>query len=134
MSRHLKMAEIDTIRNLHQSGHSNREIARLTGVHRDTIAKYLAEADVDSPQTVDSGDSKPAKPDHRDTSNQSGPKNACKPYEDVILAMLDQGLSGVRIYQDLKEDYGFSASYSSVRRFLQGLRKTNPLPFRTRRT
>ncbi len=31
MARRLKMAEVTTIRTLHQSGHSNRKIARLLG-------------------------------------------------------------------------------------------------------
>ena len=108
MARRLKMAEVTTIRTLHQSGHSNREIARLVGVHRETVGKYVAE-----------GDSKPAKPDHR---VGSGPASACEPFRGVILAQLEQGLSGVRIFQDLRDEHQFTASYSSVRRFLQGLR------------
>ena len=59
MARRLKMAEVTTIRTLHQSGHSNRKIARLVGVHRETVAKYVAEED-----------SKPAKPDHRVASKK----------------------------------------------------------------
>ncbi len=54
MARQLKMAEVTTIRTLHQSGHSNRAIARLVGVHRETVAKYVGPSD-----------SKPAKPDPR---------------------------------------------------------------------
>ena len=54
MARRLKMAEVTTIRTLHQSGHSNRKITPLVGVHRETVARYAAE-----------GDSKPDKPDHR---------------------------------------------------------------------
>jgi hypothetical protein len=53
MARQLKMAEVTTIRTLHASGHSNREIARLLGVHRDTVGRYVA-----------AGDAEPAKPDH----------------------------------------------------------------------
>jgi hypothetical protein len=88
----------------------------ITGIHRETVGKYF------SPD-----DSKPAKPDHR---VEPGPKNRCETYRDVILEKLGQGLSGTRIHQDLCEEHGFTASYSSVRRFLQGLRKTTPLPFR----
>jgi transposase len=116
------MPQIDTIRNLHKSGHSNREISRLTGVHRDTVAKYLAE---DTPENGDLADSKPAKPDHR-----GGPKNTCEPFRDLILKKLDAGLDGTRIHQDLVDEHGFQASYSSVRRFIQGARKTSKLPFR----
>jgi hypothetical protein len=47
----------------------------------------------------------------------------------LILAKLDQGLSARRIYQDLAQDHGCSASYWSVRRFVQGLGGTE-LPMR----
>jgi len=39
----LTMATIQAILALHQSGHSNREIARLLGVHRETVAEHLKE-------------------------------------------------------------------------------------------
>ena len=130
MSRRLKMAQIDTIRNLHKSGHSNREIARVTGVHRDTVAKYVAGTGPDDSPTSEPNSSNQAEPDHRVSPPKNGPKNACEPYRDVILDKLEQGLTGVRIYQDLVDDHGFEASYSSVRRFLQKLNRTSPLPFR----
>ena len=109
MSRRLKMAIIDTIRNLHKSGHSNREIARVVGIDRGTVAKYLRGDE-------ESNASKSAKPDHR-----VGPKNACEPFRDLILTKLESGLTGTRIFQDLVDDHGFTASYSSVRRFIQRL-------------
>lgn len=110
------MAEVTTIRTLHASGHSNREIARLLGVHRDTVGRYVA-----------AGDAEPAKPDHRASP---GPANACEPFRELILAKLEQGLEGMRIFQDLRDEHQFTASYSSVRRFLQRLRKSRPLPHR----
>jgi transposase len=116
MSRQLKMAQIHTIRVLHEAGHSNREISRLTGIHRETVGKYVSEAE-----------SKPAKPDHR---VGSGPTNACEPFRERIIAMLEAGLSGTRIFQDLRDEHGFTASYSSVRRFIQRLNRTTPLPYR----
>lgn len=116
MARHLKMAEISAIRTLHEQGHSNREIARLVGVNRETVGKYVSQLD-----------SKPAKPDHR---VRSGPTNACEPFRELILIKLEQGLSGQRIFQDLCQDHQFRASYSSVRRFLQSLHKASALPVR----
>jgi transposase len=110
------MGQINSILTLHQSGHSNRRIAELLGVHRETVAKYLAEQPV------------PAKPDHR---ARPGPASDCEPFREVIVAKLEQGLTGQRIYQDLcDEEEGFSASYSSVRRFIVGLRETRELPMR----
>jgi len=45
MANQLKMAEINAIRTLHKSGRSQREIARLLGIHRDTVAKHLSAED-----------------------------------------------------------------------------------------
>ena len=115
MASPLTMAQKTTIQTLHQSGHSNREIARLTGIHRETVAKYI------TPE-----ESVPAKPDHR----VSGPKNQCEPFREVILEKLALGLDGVRIHQDLQSEHGFTGHYCSVRRFLQKLDRTLPLPVR----
>ncbi len=41
---HRRMATVDTILTLHTAGHSQREIARLTGVHRETVRRYVAQA------------------------------------------------------------------------------------------
>ena len=116
MSRQLKMAQIHTIRTLHAAGHSNREISRLTGFHRETVGKYVSQFEPN-----------PAEPDHRVAS---GPANRCEPFRELIVSQLEAGLSGTRIFQDLCDEHGFTASYSSVRRFIQQLRETTPLPFR----
>jgi transposase len=62
-------------------------------------------------------------------SEQEGCCSACEPYRQVILEKLEQGLSGQRIYQDLRAE-GFGHEYHSVRRFVARLRGTRPLPFR----
>ena len=123
MARKLTMAKQHTIQCLHESGHSNREIAELVGVHRETVGKYVSAG-------KQTGGSIPAKPDHRVTDVRSGPKNRCEAFREIILEKLEQGLQGTRIFQDLRDDHGFTASYSSVRRFLQGLRKSVVIPVR----
>jgi hypothetical protein len=56
---------------------------------------------------------------------------AIEPFRETIVGKLEQGLSGQRIYQDLlDEEDGFTASYSSGRRFIANLRQTHPLPVR----
>ena len=60
---------------------------------------------------------------------KEGCRSACEPYRKVILEKLEQGLSGQRIYQDLRAE-GFDHEYHSVRRFVAKLRGTHPLPFR----
>jgi transposase len=59
-----------------------------------------------------------------------GPESLCEPFRAMIEAKVQQGLTGQRIHQDLVEGHGFAASYSSVRRFLQRLGHSEPLPFR----
>jgi len=115
MARQLSMGQINSILTLHQAGRSNRQIANLLGIHRETVAKHLAAAEV------------PAKPDPR---VHPGPVSACEPFREQILAKLEQGLSGQRIYQDLCEESAFSGSYSSVRRFVAALREVRELPVR----
>jgi transposase len=62
----------------------------------------------------------------------SGPiqPSACEPFRDVIVNKLEQGLSAKRIWQDLVGEHGFAAQYHSVRRYVQKLGRTSPLPFR----
>jgi transposase len=120
MAKQLSMGQISSILTLHQSGHSNRKIAMLLGINRETVAKYVAREEA--------GQAVPAKPDHR---APPGPISACEPFREIILAKLDQGLGGQRIYQDLRdEEEGFTASYSSVRRFIAKLADKNELPVR----
>jgi len=54
----------------------------------------------------------------------------CEPFRGIILAKLEQGLTAKRIHQDLAAEHGFAHAYHSVRRFVQHLRGTRPLPFR----
>jgi transposase len=66
-----------------------------------------------------------------DTPDHSlGPPSLCQPYEAVVKAKLDQGLSAQRIYQDIVTEEGFDGSYSSVKRFVRRLGAGTPLPFR----
>ena len=65
---------------------------------------------------------------------RSGPKSLCGDFLETIEKKLDEGLSAVRIHQDLKIEYGFEGSYFSVRRFIQSLGKKTPLPFRRMET
>jgi transposase len=54
----------------------------------------------------------------------------CEPFRTIIVAKLEAGLSAKRIHQDLVAEHGFVHQYHSVRRFVQFLRATRPLPFR----
>lgn len=54
----------------------------------------------------------------------------CARYRDQIIAKIEQGLTAQRIYQDLVSDYGFTAKYHSVRRFVGTLINCKELPVR----
>ena len=54
--------------------------------------------------------------------------SACEPYRELITEALGRGRNAMAIWQDLVDAHGFSARYSSVRRFVQALRCTAPQP------
>jgi transposase len=120
MANQLKMDTVQAIQALHKHGWSNVRIARELDIHRTTVARHLAS----KPPQVTVG------PDEVDAPEDGRLRSRCEPYRDVILAKLEAGLSGQRIYQDLVEEHGFSHSYESVKRFVQKLRTTRELPFR----
>jgi transposase len=126
------MATINAIRTLHQSGYSDRRIAELLDVHRDTVAKYVAELQnrPDHPP----GGSPPTGPETQTDATapivRPGPQSECEPFREVIQTKVEQGLSAQRIYQDLIADHGFTSKYPSVRRFIARLLGTRELPVR----
>lgn len=76
---------------------------------------------------TDSEAAKPANEPITDRSTGSPPATSprasrCEPYRDVIEQALGRGRNAVAIWQELVDDYGFSGSYTSVRRFVGKLR------------
>ena len=130
MANHLSMANIQAIAALHRSGHSNRHIARVLGINRETVGKYVSELKRQSaqnqpnPQTGSGGEiCLPMTP-------TSGPTSSCESYREQIFAWLDAGLSIKRIHQDLAAEHGYTGSYGSVWRFVRKVQSKTPLPFR----
>jgi transposase len=146
MANRLKMAKIDAILHLHEQEWSNRRIARELGVHRDTVARVIRTAEQISRQAValptqnrppDEGalpaQNRPADEGAPPGSEAASPPpsaSLCVPFRDVILAKLEQGLCGQRIWQDLVSEHGFVGQYHSVRRFVKRLGQTTTFPFR----
>jgi len=111
-----------------RAGESQRRVARDLGLARDTVAKYrhlaaglglldpaqplpeesvlqaLLQADTQPPQTPSS----------------------LEPYRDVVEALLEQDVEMVAIHACLSQDYGYTGSYSSVRRFVARQHPTLP--------
>lgn len=145
MANLLDMATIDNILALHRQHWSIRRIARTLGIHRDTVARHLQQANqagapTGSPEvklgqappgstTVNqaerSGCSAPAVP-----SRPPQQPSLCEPFRAVIQAKVDQGLSAQRIYQDLVAEHAFTGHYHSVRRFVRRLHPKEEVPFR----
>ena len=48
------------------------------------------------------------------------------PHQEEVKEWWQQGISGTTIHQALVRKYGFTGSYSSVRRFLQGVEQAHP--------
>jgi transposase len=50
--------------------------------------------------------------------------SACEPYRELIVEALGRGRNAMAIWEDLVDAHGFAARYSSVRRFVQTVRRT----------
>ena len=119
MGNYLKMADKQKIIALLELGWSYRRIQRETGVHRDTVARYDPRQP-SKPAKVSTGSmSKP-------TGVSPGSLSVCEPYRDRITKAIEMGLTAQRIWQDLREDFGFNAGYASVKRFVRFLKKQRP--------
>ena len=53
--------------------------------------------------------------------------SACEPFRELIDEAVRRGRNAMAIYQDLVDDHGFQARYSSVKRFVQSLRGSAPV-------
>jgi transposase len=147
MSNYLKMPKKSQVLALLELGWSYRRIEAETGVRRETVSGYdraraanpaktfpgspgPSPADTADPSPV--LDSNPAKTFAGSDPNTAktfpgSPRRArfaAATYRTAIAEKLDAGLSLQRIWQDLSEEYGYGASYESVKRFVRTLTPT----------
>ena len=121
-----------------------RRIEATTGVRRETASAYLKVAGVAirAPRTR-----RPPKPASGVISDSGSPPtleelgiaampvavgraptaNACEPYRELIESAVAAGRTALSIWQDLVDQPGFRASYSSMRRFVRKLRGARSL-------
>jgi transposase len=152
MANQLSVAKVHSILTLHGRGWSQRRIARELGIDRETVSRHLRLAGAVEakpatasnaltgsdggmaidPDTSNAGGASPGRAGGSDRDGRvSGPTSGCVPYHAWLVAKLEQGLSAVRIHQDLREEHGGSVpSYHSVRRYVNKLRDRSPDPFR----
>lgn len=122
-----------TIWTLLEAGASQREIERVTGIDRKTIRAYqkrFAAVAANSPGvSTDSGQLPPPRPPTPMTAISAATVSACEPHRGFIEAQLRLRRNAVAIYQDLVDQHGFAAGYTSVMRFVRKLRHREPEQF-----
>lgn len=135
MKSHLKT----TVLTLLSRQKSQREIERLTGVDRKTIRRYQAlgvsqGAEANSPgvttgSEAGAGEIPPPRPPAPEGSGITCASSACEGHRTWIEQQVRLKRNGRAIYQDLVDQFGFGASYESVKRFVRTLRRTDPEQF-----
>jgi transposase len=124
-------------------GWTLRRIEQETGIRRETVSRYLKQAGIEvrppgrwghpaakpaKEVITDSGaDSKPAIEVFTDSvpppvPGRSPTVSACEPHREWIEVAVRHGRDAMAIWQDLVDDWGFTHSYQSVRRFVVKLR------------
>ena len=147
MPNYLKMPKKSQVLALLELGWSYRRIEAETGVRRETVSGYDrlrrsnaaktfpgsdASPPSESPDLPSGDDSNPAKTFAGSEANPAKtfpgstprPRFAAAVYRTAIAEKLDAGLSLQRIWQDLVEEYGYGASYESVKRFVRTIAPT----------
>jgi transposase len=122
LGNYLKMADTQRVQALLELGWSYRRIERETGVRRETVASHDPRR-VSKPTKVITGSSadepKPAKV-------ITGGRSAVEPYRELVEAAVATGLTAQRIWQDLREQYGYGHAYSTVMRFVKTIKRRRP--------
>jgi transposase len=142
MPNYLKMPKKSQVLALLELEWSYRRIEAETGVRRETVSRYDRTRRSNAAKTFPGSDTSPSSesPDLQPGQESNAAKtfagsdpNAAKTfpgstprarfaaavYRAAITEKLDAGLSLQRIWQDLVEEYGYGASYESVKRFVR---------------
>jgi transposase len=127
----LHMNHIREIIHRLRAGESERRIARDMQISRPTVHKYHALAKQEGYLEPDV-----PLPDDATLLAALGPgpqapkiPSTLEPYREVIEGFLKQGVEMMAIWQRLRENYGYTGSYSAVRRFVRHLAPTVPEAF-----
>jgi|GEM_PF-1030973 len=111
-----------------RANESERRIARDLRISRTTVRHYHEIAQQHGFLSPDS-----AIPDDATLVAVLGPAprppttpSTVEPYAEVVERLLDQGVEMTAIWQRLRQDYGYTGGYSSVRRFVRRVRPSEP--------
>ena len=135
MGNYLKMVDARRISALLELGWSYRRIERETGTRRETVARYdLKRASKPASADLNLSAGSSSKPANLSTGFSSakpanvapGPPSAAEPYREQIEAGVAKGFTAQRIWQDLRDDYGYPHAYTSVKRFVRRIKLARP--------
>jgi len=134
-----------TVFTLLERNKSQRQIQRLTGIDRKTIRRYQAmfesekSASANSPMVTTGSETAvtqtppPPRPPATDGSSKTTTFNfarsASEPHREWIEQQVRLRRNAQAIYQDLVDQFAFTASYESVKRFVRALRHIDPEQF-----
>ena len=111
-----------------RAGESQRRIAADLGLSRPTVRKYRLLAESQGYLAADS-----PLPDDNALQTVLGqapqpPRqvSTVEPYAQIVEQLLEQGCEMTAIFARLREDYGYTGSYSAIRRYVHRLRPTEP--------
>ena len=144
MANVLKPEKQEQVRALGRLAWSLRRIQAETGMHRESVRRYLTEAGIAIREQR--GRRRPAVDGQRRASQvtadpagssehlTSAAKSACEPRRDRIATALDQGRNGKAIWQELVDRHGLGGSYESVKSsYGLGAGRRRPFPDRDAR-
>ena len=117
--------------------YSFREIQERLGIRRETISKYASlaglwppDSKLATPEGVATGflTPLPAQPAVvvKEVSIPKKARSHCEPHHNWIVGEVKKGRNAMAIYQDLVDRFGFTHRYNSVKRYVRGLKKTEP--------
>jgi transposase len=114
-----------------RAGESQRRIAKDLSMSRTTVSKYRrwvkaqgyldAKHPLPDDATLAAALGEPLPPPRAESS--------VEPYREIVQAWVEQGVEMVAVWQHLQDDYQYPGSYSSVRRFVNNMRSTDPEVF-----
>jgi transposase len=119
-----------TVFTLLAAGKSQREIERITQVDRKTIRvleRRFVNEQANSPGVI-TGSGRQFPPPRSPAPGRFS-ISSCEPHRDFIQAQMRLRRNSTAIYQDLVDQFGFGASYSSVRRYAATLVDQDPAQF-----
>jgi transposase len=123
----LKLHLQTTVLTLLAANKGQREIARITGLDRKTIRSYQRRAEAAANFPGVATGSPVQIPPPRPPAPLA--VSACEGHREFIEAQLRLKRNFTAIYQDLVDQFGFTASYNSVKRFAGRLRQHDPAQF-----